>query len=72
MAHIPFEDRPQGCTDVLWRFSANPVIPRNAFPCAALTEGDKIAVYYGAADTVTALCFGYISEILKFIKENAV
>lgn len=46
--------------------------PNVAFPCAALTEGDKIAVYYGAADTVTALCFGYISEILQFIKENAV
>ena len=29
---IPFEERPSGCRDVLWRFSANPVIPRDAIP----------------------------------------
>ncbi|MEF2644256.1 MAG: glycosidase, partial [Paramuribaculum sp.] len=27
---MPWEDRPEGCSDVLWRYSANPVIPRNA------------------------------------------
>ncbi len=46
-------------------------VPNVVFPCAALTEGDKVAVYYGAADTVTALCFGYISEIIAFLKENS-
>lgn len=43
-------------------------VPNVIFPCAALTEGDKIAIYYGAADTSVALCYGYISEILDFIK----
>ncbi len=43
------------------------------FPCAALhdTEEDKIAIYYGAADTVVALSFGHISEIVKFTIENS-
>lgn len=46
-------------------------VPNVFFPCAALVEGDKVAVYYGAADTCVGLCFGYISEILKFTKENS-
>ena len=43
------------------------------FPCAALhdIEEDKLAIYYGAADTVVALAFGYISEIVQYIKENS-
>lgn len=27
---MPWEERPAGCNDVLWRYSANPVIPRDA------------------------------------------
>ncbi len=42
------------------------------FPCAALVEGDKIAIYYGAADTSVCLCYGYISEIIQFVKKNNV
>ena len=45
--------------------------PNVLFPCAALTEGDKLTVYYGGADTVTALAFGKISEVVHFIKENS-
>jgi beta-1,4-mannooligosaccharide/beta-1,4-mannosyl-N-acetylglucosamine phosphorylase len=42
------------------------------FPCAALTDAakDRIAVYYGAADTHTALAYGHISEIIEFVKTN--
>ncbi|MDR2234563.1 MAG: glycoside hydrolase family 130 protein [Chryseobacterium sp.] len=47
-------------------------IPNVIFPCAALTEGDKVAVYYGAADTVVAVAFGYISEIIDFMKSNSI
>lgn len=42
--------------------------PDVVFPCAALTQGDRIAIYYGAADTCVALAFGHISEILRFLK----
>ncbi|MCL4115748.1 UNVERIFIED_CONTAM: hypothetical protein GTU68_044621 [Idotea baltica] len=46
-------------------------VPNVIFPCAALVEDDKIAVYYGAADTSVCLGFGYISEIVKYLKSNA-
>ncbi len=26
---IPWQERPAGCKDVMWRYSANPVIPRD-------------------------------------------
>ena len=26
--NMPWEDRPEGCTDVMWRYSKNPVIGR--------------------------------------------
>jgi beta-1,4-mannooligosaccharide/beta-1,4-mannosyl-N-acetylglucosamine phosphorylase len=47
-------------------------VPNVVFPCAALhsIDEDKIAIYYGAADTVTALAFGHISEIIDFTKNN--
>ncbi len=48
-------------------------VPNVVFPCAALhdIEEDKIAIYYGAADTVVALAFGHISEIIEFTKNNS-
>ena len=46
-------------------------VPNVIFPCAALCDGDKIAIYYGAADTVVGLCFGYKNEIIEFIKNNS-
>ena len=30
--NIPWEERPQGCTSPMWRYSANPVIPRDLLP----------------------------------------
>ena len=32
LANIPWEDKPAGETDVVWRYSHNPIIPRNATP----------------------------------------
>ena len=48
-------------------------VPNVAFPCAALTDADsgKIAIYYGGADTVVALAFGYVDEIIDFVKNNS-
>jgi beta-1,4-mannooligosaccharide/beta-1,4-mannosyl-N-acetylglucosamine phosphorylase len=40
------------------------------FPCAALTEGDRISVYYGAADTTTCLAHGHISDLIAFARER--
>jgi beta-1,4-mannooligosaccharide/beta-1,4-mannosyl-N-acetylglucosamine phosphorylase len=49
-------------------------VPNVTFPCAALADGDtdRIAVYYGCADTVTSLAFGRAGEIVDFIKQNPV
>ena len=46
-------------------------VPNVVFPCAALTDGDRVAVYYGAADTTVCLAFGRISEIIAFVKQNS-
>lgn len=48
-------------------------VPNVVFPCAALhnTEEDKVAVYYGAADTVVGVAFGYLSEVIAFTKANS-
>ncbi len=32
LPNIPWEDRPTGSSDVLWRYSANPIIPRDLIP----------------------------------------
>ena len=49
-------------------------VPNVVFPCSALYDEKtgKIAVYYGAADTVTALAFTTLEEIVKFTKENTI
>ena len=46
-------------------------VPNVVFPCAALhdTQKDRVAVYYGAADTVVALAFGKLSEVVDFTKK---
>ena len=48
-------------------------VPNVTFPCAALTDAatGRIAIYYGAADTVVALAFTQVDELVKFIKDNA-
>lgn len=40
------------------------------FPCAALVDPptDRVTIYYGAADTVTGLAHGYVSEIIASIR----
>lgn len=45
-------------------------VPDVVFPCAALTEGDKVCVYYGAADTCVGIAFGRISEILDWLEKQ--
>lgn len=45
-------------------------VPDVVFPCAALTEGDKVCVYYGAADTCVGIAFGRISEILDWLERQ--
>jgi len=47
-------------------------VPNVVFPCASVyDDAGRIAIYYGAADTVTGLAFGYIDEIIDFVKNNS-
>lgn len=48
-------------------------VPNVVFPCAALVDAPtgRLAIYYGAADTVTALAFAQIDELIAFIKDTS-
>jgi beta-1,4-mannooligosaccharide/beta-1,4-mannosyl-N-acetylglucosamine phosphorylase len=48
-------------------------VPNVAFPCAALHDQDsgRLAIYYGGADTVTALAFAYIDEVIDLVKADS-
>jgi beta-1,4-mannooligosaccharide/beta-1,4-mannosyl-N-acetylglucosamine phosphorylase len=45
-------------------------VPNVVFPCAALVDraADRLAIYYGAADTVTCLAFGHLSEVVAAVR----
>jgi beta-1,4-mannooligosaccharide/beta-1,4-mannosyl-N-acetylglucosamine phosphorylase len=47
-------------------------VPNVVFPCAALVDGasGRLCIYYGCADTVTGIAFGYTGEIVSFIKKH--
>jgi beta-1,4-mannooligosaccharide/beta-1,4-mannosyl-N-acetylglucosamine phosphorylase len=48
-------------------------VPNVVFPTAIVPdeENGRLAVYYGAADTVTALAFGNVDELVQFAKEQS-
>jgi beta-1,4-mannooligosaccharide/beta-1,4-mannosyl-N-acetylglucosamine phosphorylase len=48
-------------------------VPNVVFPCAALCDADtgRIAIYYGAADTVTGLAYAQVDELIEFVKANS-
>jgi len=46
-------------------------VPNVLFPTAALCDMEKVAIYYGAADTVVGIAFGYLQEILDFTRSNS-
>jgi beta-1,4-mannooligosaccharide/beta-1,4-mannosyl-N-acetylglucosamine phosphorylase len=48
-------------------------VPNVVFPCAAITDAPtgRIALYYGAADTYTALAFCQADELLDYLKRNS-
>ena len=48
-------------------------VPNVVFPCAALHDSatGRIAIYYGAADTVVGLAFTRVELVVNYIKENS-
>ena len=53
---IPWEDRPQGLHDVMWRYSGNPIVGRYDIP---------------SSNSIIGLAFGYLKEIVDFTKNNS-
>ncbi|MBQ3669475.1 MAG: glycoside hydrolase family 130 protein [Clostridia bacterium] len=47
LPNIPWQDRPEGCTDVVWRYSMNPIVPRNAIPCANSIFNSAVVPFEG-------------------------
>lgn len=47
-------------------------VPNVVFPCAALCDKDtgRLAIYYGAADTVTGLAFSRVDDIVDAIRAD--
>jgi beta-1,4-mannooligosaccharide/beta-1,4-mannosyl-N-acetylglucosamine phosphorylase len=48
-------------------------VPNVCFPCATLCDAPtgRLAIYYGAADTYTAVAFSTIDSIVNFTKEHS-
>lgn len=48
-------------------------VPNVAFPCATLVDAEsgKIAIYYGAADTYTAVAFTQIDILMEELRSNS-
>ena len=98
LANIPWEPRPANSLDVVWRYSANPVIPRNLIPDSNSVFNSAVvpyaggfagvfrcdgkrrqmnlhagrsAIYYGGADTVTALAFTTLPAVLDCLQHTS-
>ena len=48
LPNIPWEDRPAGSFDVVWRYSGNPVIPRNLIPSSNSIFNSAVVPFQGA------------------------
>jgi beta-1,4-mannooligosaccharide/beta-1,4-mannosyl-N-acetylglucosamine phosphorylase len=48
-------------------------VPGVCFPVGQLVDGatGRLAIYYGAADTFCALCFGQVDEIMDYVQANS-
>lgn len=45
LSNIPWQDRPADCSDVVWRYSNNPVIPRDLIPCSNSIFNSAVVPY---------------------------
>jgi beta-1,4-mannooligosaccharide/beta-1,4-mannosyl-N-acetylglucosamine phosphorylase len=47
LPNIPWEDRPPGFRDVLWRYSGNPVVPARAISASTYVHNSAVIPYQG-------------------------
>jgi beta-1,4-mannooligosaccharide/beta-1,4-mannosyl-N-acetylglucosamine phosphorylase len=48
LPNIPWQDRAKGSSDIVWRYSNNPVIPRDLIPCSNSIFNSAVVPYKGA------------------------
>ena len=48
LPNIPWQDRPAGCNDIVWRYDANPIIDRHAIPSANSVFNSAVVAKDGA------------------------
>jgi len=48
LPNIPWQDRPSGSSDIVWRYSNNPVIPRDLIACSNSIFNSAVVPYKGA------------------------
>ena len=53
---MPWEDRPEGCKDVMWRYSKNPVIDRYAIPTSNSIFNSAVVPFKDGYAGATAAC----------------
>jgi predicted GH43/DUF377 family glycosyl hydrolase len=59
-----------------WVFGPNEIyerigdVPDVTFPCGVVVKGDKLIMYYGAADTSVAVAVAPLKEVLSFIMNS--
>ncbi|WP_332493412.1 glycoside hydrolase family 130 protein [Niameybacter sp.] len=47
LPNIPWQNKPEGCNDVVWRYSNNPVIKRNAIPSSNSIFNSAVVPFEG-------------------------
>jgi beta-1,4-mannooligosaccharide/beta-1,4-mannosyl-N-acetylglucosamine phosphorylase len=47
LPNLPWEERPANCSDVVWRYTSNPVIPRDIIPCANSVFNSAVVSFGG-------------------------
>lgn len=47
LPNIPWEPRPAGCKDVVWRYSGNPIVQRDAIPCSNSIFNSAVVPFEG-------------------------
>lgn len=47
LPNLPWEQKPAECVDVIWRYSANPVIPRNLIPSSNSIFNSAVVPFNG-------------------------
>ncbi len=57
--NMPWQERPSGCSEVVWRYSGNPIIPRDLLPTSNSIFNSAVVPFEGKfAGGALADCYG--------------